>query len=91
MKKINLKPSYCSFNSIECVDINLISINKKFIKNTGIFADEIKYTTKQNISDQDIDNELPVCFSFSCLDAYIIEENKNKYLIFAFTENKKKC
>ena len=90
-EKINLKPSYCSLNSIECVDISLISINKKFIKNTGIFAHEIKYTTKQNISDQDIDNELPACFIFSCLDAYIIEENKNKYLIFAFTENKKKC
>ena len=85
--KTNLKPSYCVFDSIEYIDKGLISINKKCIKNTYIFALEIKYITKQNINNQNIDNELPLCFSFSDVDAYIIEENKNKYLIFALTEN----
>ena len=74
--KTNLKPSYCVFDSIEYIDKGLISINKKCIKNT--FALEIKYITKQNINNQNIDNELPLCFSFSDVDAYIIEENKNK-------------
>ena len=31
-EKINLKPSYCPFNSIEYIDLNLSSINKKCIK-----------------------------------------------------------
>ena len=39
--------------------------------------------TKQNIADQYIDNELPLCFSFSDIKAYIIEEN------IALTENNK--
>ena len=44
----------------------------------------------QNINNQNIDNELPLCLSFSSVDAYIIEENENKYLIFALTEKNKK-
>ena len=47
-EKINLKPSYCPFNNIEHIDLNLLSINKKYIKNTDIVAHEIKYITKQN-------------------------------------------
>ena len=45
--------------------------------------------TKHNIPDQYIDKEFPLCFSFSSVDAYIIEENKDKYLVFALTENNK--
>ena len=89
-EKINLKPSYFLFNSIEYIDISSLSINKKHIKSTDIVAHEIKYITKQNIADQCIDRELPLCFSFSSVYAYIIKENKNKYLIFALTENNKK-
>ena len=89
LEKINLKPSYCSFSSIDDMDISSLSVNKKHIKNTDIVAHEIKYISKQNISDQYIDRELPLCFSFSSLDAHIIEENKDKYLVFALTENNK--
>ena len=32
---------------------------------------------------QNIDNELLLCLSFNDIDAYIIEENESKYLIFA--------
>ena len=89
-EKINLKFSYCPFNSIEHIDLNLLNINKKCIKNTDIIAHEIKYITKQNIAYQHIDREFPLCFSSSDVDAYIIEENKDKYLVFALTENNKK-
>ena len=59
-ERIFLKPSYFSFNNIEKIDLNLLSINKKHIKNTNIVAHEIKYTTKQNIAAQYIDKELPL-------------------------------
>ena len=59
-------------------------------QNTDIVAHEIKYIITQNINNRNIDNELPFCLSFSNGDAYIIEENENKYLIFALTENNKK-
>ena len=44
----------------------------------------------QNIDNQNIDKELPLCLSFKNTDAYIVEENENKQLIFALTENNKK-
>ena len=83
--KISLKASHCPFNTIEYINLNLLRINKKHVKNTDIVAHEIKFITKQNIADQYINNELPLCFSD--IRAYIIEENKDKYLVFALTEN----
>ena len=43
----------------------------------------------QSINNHHIDKEIPLCLSFSDVDAYIIEENQSKYLIFALTENNK--
>ena len=43
----------------------------------------------QSINNQNIDREIPLCLSFSSINAYIIEENENKYLIFTFTEDNK--
>ena len=63
---------------------------KRTYLNTCIVTHETKYITTQNIDNQNINNELPLCFSFSDVDAYIIEENKDKYLVFALTENNKK-
>ena len=63
-EKISLKLSSFPFNNIEGIDLNLLIINKKCIKNTDIVAHEIKYITKQNIADQYIDKELPLCFIF---------------------------
>ena len=44
----------------------------------------------QSINNQNIDREIPLCLSFNDVDAYITEENENKYLIIALTENNKK-
>ena len=44
----------------------------------------------QSITNQNIDREIPLCLSFSNVDAYIVEENENKYLIFALTKNNTK-
>ena len=41
------------------------------------------------INNQNIDREVPLCLIFSDVDAYIIEENGIKCLIFALTENSK--
>ena len=43
----------------------------------------------QNINNQNIDKEVPLCLSLSDIYAYIIEENENKYLILDLTENNK--
>ena len=69
-------------------DLNFLCINKKYRKNTDVVTYEIKYITTQNIDIQNINNKLPLCISD--VRAYIIEENKYKYLIFALTQNNKK-
>ena len=43
----------------------------------------------QSINNQNIDRGIPLCLSFSYVNAYTIKENENKYLIFALTEDKK--
>ena len=88
-EKINLNHSHYFFNDIENIDRNLLSINKECIKNTDDVIYKIKNITMESINNQSIDREVPLCFSFSNVDAYIIEENENKYLIFALTENNK--
>ena len=40
VEKINLIPSYCLFNDTKHIDLSLLSINKKRIKNADV---EIKY------------------------------------------------
>ena len=40
-KRINLKPSYCIFNDIKHLGLNLLSVNKRCIKNTDDVAQEI--------------------------------------------------
>ena len=67
---------------------NLLNINKNSMKNTDAVVYEIKYIMTQSINNQNIDKEVPLCFSFSDVGAYIIEKNE-KYLIFALTENSK--
>ena len=46
---------------------------------------------RKNIINQTIENELSLCLNFSDVNAYIIEENENKYLIIALTKNNRKC
>ena len=43
----------------------------------------------QSINIQNTDKKIPLCLSFSDVDAYIIEEIENKYLIIALTEDNK--
>ena len=59
------------------------------MKNVDADIYEIKYIMMQSINNQNIDREIPLCLSFSNVDACIIEENENEYLIFALTENNK--
>ena len=51
----------------------------------------IKYNMMESINNQNIDSENPLCVSFSDVDAYIIEESENNYLIFALTKKNEKC
>ena len=90
-EKISLMPSYCLLNDIKYIDLNLLSINKRCARNTDVVAHEIKYISTQNINNQNMNTELPLCLSFSDVRAYIIEENKNRYFAFALTKNNRKC
>ena len=66
------------------------------MKNTEAVIYEVKYIMMLIINNQNIDNEVPLCLSFSNVDAYIIEENENKndnenenenkHLVFALLE-----
>ena len=89
-EKINLNPFRYVFNYAKNIDLNLLRINKKCTKYTDVIIHEIKYIRTQNTDNQNIDNEVPLCLSFSDADVYIIEENGNKYLIFALTKNNRK-
>ena len=73
------------FNDIENIDLNLLNIKKTYAKNIDAVIYEIKYIMKQSINNQSIDRRIPL----SDLDAYIIEENESKYLIFALTKYNK--
>ena len=77
-KKINLNRSYYFFSDTKNVDLNLLSINKIYTRNTDVVVCSFKYIVMESIN-----SEIPLCLIFSDVDAYIIEENGNKYLIFA--------
>ena len=82
-KKINLNRSYYYFNDIKNIDPRLLSIERIYRPNSDAAVYTIQYIMVQSINKQNIDNEVPLCLSFSDLDAYIIEKRGNKYLIFA--------
>ena len=76
-KKFNLNHTYYFvFDDIKNIDPNLVSIEKKCIKNTNTFVYEIKYIMIQRINNQNIDKEVLLCLRFSDVDAYIIEKMK---------------
>ena len=89
-KKLNLNRSYYPFSDIKNVDLNILSINKIYTRNTDVFIYSIKYIMMESINNQNIDSEIPLCLTLSDIDAYINEESGNKYLIIALTENNKK-
>ena len=84
-RKFNLNRPYYFFNDIKNVDLNLLSIDKVYTKDTHVVIYSIKYIMMEIIN-----SEIPLCLRFSDVDAYIIEENGNKYLIFALTKKNKK-
>ena len=90
LEKINLNRSYYFFNAIRNIDPNLLNINKIYSRNTDAVIYEIKYIMLQKINKQNIDREISLCRNFNNVDAYIIEESENKYLIFALPENNKR-
>ena len=82
-EKINLNHTF--FKDTKNIDTNLLNINKTYAKNANAVIYEIKYTMMKRVNNQNIDRGIPRCLCFSDVDAYIIEENENKYLIFALT------
>ena len=77
------------FNDIKDIDPNLLIINKVLHKKAGIIIYENKYIMMESINNKNSDGEISFCFTFSNVDAYITEKSRNKFLIFALTENNK--
>ena len=75
--------------NIKDVDPNLIKIDKKSHKNTGIYY--FGYMTMKTISNfEDINSVNPLYLIIHEVDGYIEENNGNKYLPFASTDKNKK-
>ena len=68
---------------------NLLSINKIFMRNTDDVVYSIKYIMLESINNQNIDSENPLCLSLSDVDAYIIAESGNNYVLFALIKKRK--
>ena len=83
-------PIILFFRDFKNIDPNLLSINKTYAKNDNTVIYEIKYIMMQSINNQNIDTGITICFSFSDVDACIVEENGNKYLLFVLTAKNKK-
>ena len=77
-KKINLNHSYSFFNDIKNIDPNLLSIDKKCMKNTDAVIYEIIYIMMQIINNQNIE-----IFKKFLRKKFLLK----KFLIFALTEN----
>ena len=84
-KKANQSRSYYFFNDIKSIDPYILRIDKIYKGNTDVVVYSIKYIMMESIN-----SEVRLCLSFSDVDAYIIEENGNKHLIFTLTKNNKK-
>ena len=75
--------------NIKSVDPNLLSIDKIPYRNIDVVVYIIKYIIMESIDNKNIDSENILCLSFNDVDAYIVAESGNKYLIFALTKNNK--
>ena len=56
--KIKLNHSYYFFDNIKTFDTNLLSIDKKCMKNTDAVIYEIKYIMMESINNQNVDREI---------------------------------
>ena len=83
--KIDLDNATIYFDNIENIDPNSLTINKKHTENTNTVSYEIRHIRELD----NIYQKIPFCLRFTDADAHFIEENGNKYLVFALTENNK--
>ena len=90
IKQINIKNcTYYFFNdiNIKVFDSSLIKIDKKSYKNICNFG----YTTIKKFNDyKSINSVNPLYLIIGKEDRYIQENNRNKYLVFTFTDVNKK-
>ena len=84
-QKVNLNRPYffILYIYIKNVDPNLLSIDKIYTRNTDAAVYNIKYIMVESINYQ-------ILIVKILFDAYIIEENGNKYLIFVSKKKNKK-
>ena len=72
---------------IKGVNPNVLNTSKIYTRNIDFVVYIINFIMMESINNHNIDRENPLCLSFSEVDACIIEESENKYLIFALTKN----
>ena len=88
LRQINIKScQHCFFNSminLKNNDPSFLSIEKISFKSTDSVIYDIEYITMKSL-----DSANPFYLVFINVDAYIEENNENKYFIFAFTDKNK--
>ena len=88
LRQVNIKNRQNDFfntiTNIKNLDPNLLSINQKSFKSTDCVTYDIEYF-------KNLDNKNSLYLVFNNVDAYIEENNENKYLIFASTNKNKEA
>ena len=92
IKQINLenRPHYFynDITNIKNFNSNLLNLHKILFKSIATIICNIKFMTIKSINQANVDNKNPIYFIFNNLDGYIKENNEDKYLVFAFTEQR---
>ena len=88
LRQVNIKNRqnyfFNTITNIKNLDPNLLSINQISFKST----DCVTYNTENF---KNLDNKNSLYLAFNNVDAYIEENNENKYLIFASTNKNKEA
>ena len=95
LRQLNIKNHQnCFFNSminIKNVDSNLLSIDQISFKSTDFVIYHIEYIIMKSLDNENIDGANSLYLVFNTVDAYIEENNEDKYLIFALTNKNKEA
>ena len=91
-KRLNIKNRTYSFrddlNNLKNFDPSLLNLRKKSLIDISIYY--VEYITIKGISDyENITSVNPLYLIINDVDGYIEENDKNKYLSFASTDNNK--
>ena len=95
LRQVNIKNRQNSFfnsmSNIKNFDSNLLSIDQISFKSTDFLIYHIEYITMKSLGNENIDSANSLYLAFNNVDAYIEENNEDKYLVFVSTDKNKEA